>query len=366
MTRDSSIAARRDHALNSIQLSDVIGKAIRLHKAGAEYTGLCPFHADKRIGTFMVNDRKAIYKCFACGQSGTAIDFLMNTQKIEFLEALKLLENFAGISQLDFNNTELRAEIAKQREAREAEAAKDNELRRHRAAKLWHGSEPIARDGKITPAAAYLIGRGIDFRPLGKIPGALRWRPDIGHPDFKGRKDNRHAAMIAAIFNLDGQIMGCHRTYLDISGWDHARSDGRVTKLGGVSDAKLSLGPTLGGHIPIWKGEHRHPLRDIPAGTDIYVSEGIEDGASVAVSSPKKRVICGVSLSKYAALQLPPQMGRLIFIGQRDEYGSAAADAFERAIKAHQEEGRTVEIMWPPEGYKDFNDVLTGTKIGGK
>ncbi len=360
--------ARKERVLTTIKVSDVVGRAVRLVKAGSELSGLCPFHNDTNIGSFMVNDVKGIYHCFACQAHGTALDFLINHRGMAFLDALAALESDAGLSALDFNDPAKVRELEEARAAREADAAKDAEGRRSRAESLWRGAEPIGRDGVATPALAYLQGRMIDFAALGKLPGALRWRPDIGHPDFKGRKDNRHAAMIAAIFALSGQIVGCHRTYLDISGWDFARRAGVVIKLGGVSDAKLTLGPSLGGHIPIWKGEHRHPLKDIPAGTDVYLSEGIEDGGSVAVSDPTRRVICGVSLSKLGAVELPEQMGALVLIGQRDKVGSAAADAFERVIAAHQARGRKVKLMMPPVGFKDFNDVLTGkamTDAGG-
>lgn len=356
----AALNARRDRALSSIKISSIIGLAVKLVKSGSELTGLCPFHADRNVGSFMVNDAKGLFKCFSCGEAGNSIDFLVKYQRLDFMEALETLENSAGLSALDFNNPELLAKIERQREQREAEAAKDAESRRSRAASLWRGAVPIGSNGKATPALAYLIGRGLDFPRLGRLPGALRYRPDIGHPDFKGQKNNRHPAMIAAIFGLSGQVIGCHRTYLDISGWDHAKRAGTVTKMDGVSDAKLTLGPSLGGHIPIWKGQHRHPLRDIPAGTDIYLSEGIEDAASVAVADPRRRVICGVSLSKLGGIELPAQMGRLVLIGQNDDMGSAAADAIERAIAAHQERGRRVAMMMPPPNYKDFNDLLMG------
>lgn len=356
----AALNARRDRALSSIDISSVIGLAVKLVKAGSELTGLCPFHADRNVGSFMVNDEKGIFKCFSCGESGNSIDFLIKHQRLDFMDALQTLERSAGLSELDFNNPELREKIERQRAEREAAAAKDTESRRSRAASLWRGAVPIGSDGKATPALAYLLGRGLDFPRLGKLPGALRYRPDIGHPDFKGQRDNRHPAMIAAIFGLNGQVIGCHRTYLDISQWDHAKRAGPVKKMGGVSDAKLTLGPSLGGHIPIWKGQHRHPLRDIPAGTDVYLSEGIEDAASVAVADPRRRVICGISLSKLGGIELPPQMGKLVLIGQNDDYGSAAADALERTIAAHQERGRQVALMMPPPQYKDFNDLLMG------
>lgn len=357
--------ARKERVLTTIKVSDVVGRAVSLVRAGSEFTGLCPFHNDTNVGSFMVNDAKGIFKCFACGETGSALDFLIKHRGMPFLDALAALESDAGLSSIDFNDPAKVRELEAARAAREAAAAKDAEGRRTHAESLWLGAEPIGRNGVATPALAYLKGRGIDLAEMGKVPGALRWRPDIGHPDFKGRRDNRHAAMIAGIFALSGQVVGCHRTYLDISGWEHATRSGRVTKLGGVSDAKLTLGPSLGGHIPLWKGEHRHPLKDIPPGTDVYMSEGIEDGLSVAYASPSRRVIAGVSGSKLGSVDLPEQMGRLILIGQRHKYTGEPDDGFEAAIAKQQARGHKVSMMWPPEAppshfFKDFNDQLNG------
>lgn len=352
----------KDH----MRLSSVIGRELKLHKSGREYDALCPFHPDQRLGSFKVNDDKGIYCCFACGAKGDLFQWLEARQGWSYSQAVVELEReLGGGAKLALKDPVRRDQWEAARKARDAADAADIDRRRQRAASLWHGSEPIGRDGIATPALAYLAQRGIDFAALGRVPGSLRWRPDIGHPDFKGRPDNRHAAMIASIHALDGSILGCHRTYLDVSAWDHATRSGKVTKLGGVSDAKLTLGPSLGGHIPIWKGEFRGPLHAIPGGTRVYLSEGIEDGASVAVSDPACRVIAGVSSSKLPHVDLPPQMGELVLIGQRHKTTGEPDDLFEQAVAAHQERGRKVSIMWPPayppvRFYKDFNDVLTG------
>ena len=355
-----------------MRLSVVVGRELKLHRAGREFDALCPFHPDKRLGAFKVNDDKGFYKCFACGASGDLFKWLEERQGWSFAQAVTELEReLGGGAQIALKDPVKRAEWDAEIAAREAANAADVNARRSKAARLWHGSEPIGRDGVATPALAYLQGRGIDFAALGRIPGSLRWRPDIGHPDFRGRakagqEGNRHAAMIASIHALDGTIIGCHRTYLDISGWDHATRSGRVVKLGGVSDAKLTLGPSLGGHIPVWKGDFRGPLHAVPPGTRVYMSEGIEDGASVAVSDPTRRVIAGVSASKMPSVDLPDQVDELVLIGQRHKQTGEPDDLFEIAVAAHQERGRKVSIMWPPafpplRFYKDFNDVLTGT-----
>ena len=52
---------------------------VELVKRGVNYVGLCPFHDDRSIGSFIVNRKKNIYKCFACGATGDAVSFLMKS-----------------------------------------------------------------------------------------------------------------------------------------------------------------------------------------------------------------------------------------------------------------------------------------------
>ena len=70
---------------------EVIGDFIQLRKRGVEYQGLCPFHDDKTLGNFSVNPNKGLYKCFACGAGGDAIEFLMKHERLTYGEALHYL-----------------------------------------------------------------------------------------------------------------------------------------------------------------------------------------------------------------------------------------------------------------------------------
>jgi hypothetical protein len=243
----------------------------------------------------------------------------------------------------------------------EAEAAKQG--RRKSAWSMYNGATPIAG----TPAETYLAGRGIAPALLGKYPGALRYLPNCADK-IRGGK---HPAMIAAIMGLEGKLLGVHRTYLDVS----AGKGGSVpvVKLppdpkGRRKSHKLSLGDYKGGCIPLWKGSSPATLREIPRGTPVYVSEGIEDGLTIALAFPDRRVVAGVALANMGGLILPPQAGPLIFIGQRDPIGGKALEAFERAVARQQEQaaaqGRPMpQIIWPEEGYKDFNDQLRGIRM---
>lgn len=78
--------------LSRIDIIDVIGGSIKLKKRGANFLGLCPFH-NERTPSFTVSPSKEIYKCFGCGRSGNTISFLMENEKISYVEALRWLAN---------------------------------------------------------------------------------------------------------------------------------------------------------------------------------------------------------------------------------------------------------------------------------
>jgi hypothetical protein len=204
---------------------------------------------------------------------------------------------------------------------------------------------------------SYLEARGIDFAKLGRMPGSLRYRPDVWCPERRGK----YPAMIACIMGPDA-LLGVHRTYLDISAWSHRLRKGWVEKAK-VENPKLSLGVYAGGCIPLWKGQCRKTLREIDAGTPVYVSEGIEDGLSIAMARPELRIVAGVALANIGGLELPPQAGPIVLIGQNDPIGSKAAEAFERSVQRQQEAERKVQFIFPPPEFKDFNDQLMGRRM---
>jgi len=71
-------------------IQDVIGDFIKLKKEGADYKALCPFH-DERTPSFSVSPAKNIYKCFGCGKNGDATTFVMEHEKISYIDAIKWL-----------------------------------------------------------------------------------------------------------------------------------------------------------------------------------------------------------------------------------------------------------------------------------
>src|SRR3546814_5017834 len=75
---------------------EVINARVPLKRQGKEYSARCPFH-DERSPSFTVSPTKQFYHCFGCGAHGTAISFLMNYDRLEFLDAVDDLARRAGI-----------------------------------------------------------------------------------------------------------------------------------------------------------------------------------------------------------------------------------------------------------------------------
>ncbi len=74
----------------------VIGETVRLTRSGRSFKGLCPFHKEKS-GSFYVHPDRGFYHCFGCHESGSAIDFVMKTNGLDFREAVVMLAERAGI-----------------------------------------------------------------------------------------------------------------------------------------------------------------------------------------------------------------------------------------------------------------------------
>lgn len=77
-------------------LSTVIGRTVKLQKAGREWKAPCPFHKEK-TPSFYVNDEKSFYHCFGCGVHGDAIRWLTDARGMPFMDAVKELAEAAGM-----------------------------------------------------------------------------------------------------------------------------------------------------------------------------------------------------------------------------------------------------------------------------
>ncbi len=130
-----------------LPLSEIVGKRMRLIRAGREFKGCCPFHKEK-TPSFYVNDEKQFYHCFGCGAHGDIIGFVMRHDHQSFPEAIETLAAQAGL-----------------------EVPKDTPMEREKfdkAKRLYHLLDRAAaffEDQLRAPAGrealAYLQGRGL-------------------------------------------------------------------------------------------------------------------------------------------------------------------------------------------------------------
>ena len=80
---------------NSVNIVDVVSTYVSLRPEGKNFFGVCPFHDDTNP-SMSVSPEKQIYRCFSCGASGSVINFVMDYEKISFIEAVKKIADLGG------------------------------------------------------------------------------------------------------------------------------------------------------------------------------------------------------------------------------------------------------------------------------
>ena len=86
---------------------DVVGDFVKLKKSGVRYLGLCPFHDDKHLGSFVVYPKGNVFKCFKCDAKGGPVEFIMKHEGLSFPDAIRWLGKKYSIEtdMTDFNYT---------------------------------------------------------------------------------------------------------------------------------------------------------------------------------------------------------------------------------------------------------------------
>jgi len=149
MAEAGSIAERVKQQADIVR---VVGEYVQLKKAGQNFRGLCPFHSEK-TPSFNVHPTRQIYHCFGCGKGGDVFNFVMEMERCEFPDALRVVAEKCGIS------------LPKPKE-RSPEQRKENQQRSvlvemHREAQSYFLKQLEGTlEGKA--ARAYLEDRGLD------------------------------------------------------------------------------------------------------------------------------------------------------------------------------------------------------------
>ena len=105
-----------DDLLARADIVDLIDSRVPLKKAGKNYQACCPFHTEKSP-SFTVSQDKQFYHCFGCGEHGNAISFLMEFDRLDFVDAIEELASYYSMTVPREQNTDSPAEQRKQQQA---------------------------------------------------------------------------------------------------------------------------------------------------------------------------------------------------------------------------------------------------------
>ncbi|OGG72971.1 DNA primase [Candidatus Kaiserbacteria bacterium RIFCSPLOWO2_01_FULL_53_17] len=155
-----------------LDIVELIQAYIRLQKAGMNWKAPCPFHSEK-TPSFVVSPSRQIWHCFGCGKGGSHIDFVMETEGLEFRDALELLAKRAGVT-LRREDPRLRSERSRIYQLLE-DAARIYEAVLHAAP---------APDVRVSPPLAYLKKRGLTDETIRNF--RIGYAPDSW--DFAAKK----------------------------------------------------------------------------------------------------------------------------------------------------------------------------------
>lgn len=316
-------------------------------RAGPEWEiGSLQGEPGRSLKVHLTGARAGVWRDFSAGIGGDALDLvarvLCNGDKAA---ALRWSRRWLGIDAMPPEElARQRAQLKARAEAAAKQQEQNNEDVRERAFRLWMAGSPISG----SPAETYLAGRGIPLGLLANPPGSLRFVPSL----WNGESKSNWPGMVACI-NRPGEkkMVAVHRTWLQV------RGDGSVVKAP-LDEAKKSWGSFKGGFIPLSRGASNKTIADAPQGDIAAISEGIEDGLTVALAKPEYRVLCAVSLGNMLAIDLPPTIVEVVLAAQNDPAGSPAAQLLERVIERFRSQGRRVRVARAPSGTKDFNDMI--------
>jgi putative DNA primase/helicase len=286
-----------------------------LHRSGRQWRGPCP--ACGYADAFVLADGNfgPIGWCASCG----------NREAIA--EALGGGQHKAGV------------QLPRERDAR------DLQKRLDRAEKIWRGSEPVLG----TPAANYLNVRGIGHLIT---CSELRFRADCPHPSGSLERLVRLPALVAAVRDADGRLVGVHRTYLKRDGSGKAEAEPQ----------KASVGNVRGGAVRL------SPLEHVLNVGELVLAEGIESAGSAAIllSLPAWAALSAGNLA--SGVILPAGIRKVAIAADRDapdkQNRCAGQDAARAAWFRFRREGRAVRIAMPDEGRGDFNNILLARGAG--
>ena len=261
----------------------------------------CPAHNDRSPSlSIRVGETALLFKCFA------------GCDTLDVIRAIRNLDRNIQLSGLSIDD---------------ASTSVSPTWLRNRALDLWDMSRPLHG----TSAEQYLRRRSI---PL--LPSVLRFHPRT--PLGRGRQAVFRPAMIAALHERS-RFVALQRTFLDSDEPRRARD---------LANPRRMLGRPGQGAVIL-----------APANDTLGLAEGIETALSAMILLDIP-VWAALGNARLAHIAIPEIVTRLILLPDNDRGGRISVA---KAMEAHAMPGRTIDTVWPPQGFNDWNDAL---RAGGK
>ncbi len=204
-----------------LDIVDVISDYVELKRAGQNYKGLCPFHAEK-TPSFMVSSDKQIFHCFGCGVGGNVIHFVMKYENLSFPESLRFLAKKAGIDLREYrlrSGDEGPGEKLREIHSEAARVFADN-LRKSKTASSY------LRKREVTEEAIHSFSLGYALKDWHHLSNHLQARgfartailqSGIVSSGDKGMYDTFRDRIMFPIFDLQGSIIAFGGRVMDES-----------------------------------------------------------------------------------------------------------------------------------------------------
>ena len=145
-----------DDLLARADIVELVESRVPLKKAGKNYQACCPFHSEKSP-SFTVSQDKQFYHCFGCGEHGNAVSFLMEFDRLDFVDAIEELASHCGMEVIREENN---ASPAEQKRQQQLHHQKQNDYELMAQVSRFFQQQLKTSSEKET-AISYLKGRGL-------------------------------------------------------------------------------------------------------------------------------------------------------------------------------------------------------------
>jgi len=324
---------------STVSIVDVIGQHVQLKRAGRNWVGLCPFHAE-RTPSFNVREETGRYRCFGCDKSGDVFTFVQEHDHVDFIGAVEYLANRAGI-QLNYTSTGQSKERARRKRLVEAMT---------QAVEWYH--ERLLKGSDARAARDYLRSRGLAGDVARQFK--LGWAPDdwdalaresgiaadllrdngLSFTNKRNRmQDAFRARVLFPIFSENGEAVAI---------------GGRIMP-GSADPAKYKNSP----ETPIYtKSKTLYGLNwakaDIVNANQVIVCEGYTDVIGFhRAGLPRAVATCGTAFTEDHVRLLKKYASRVVLAFDADNAGQGAAERFYEWEEKYQVE---VSVAAFPQG----------------